>query len=428
MHIPELLAPAGGMRQLQTALRFGADAVYLGLEQYSLRAHAGNFSPQELREAVALIHAQGKKLYLTLNILPTDEQMEGLLRGARYAHELGVDAAIVADAGAVALLRAELPGLPLHLSTQANTLNTYAARFWHGQGVERIIVARELSLTQIAAMRAALPETLALEAFVHGAVCASYSGRCLLSAALTGRSANQGDCAQPCRWQYSVVERSGKHPALPVINEGQGTTVLSARDLCMIEHLPAMCAAGLASLKIEGRMKGEYYVAAVVGAYRRALDALADPAALIAPAAPIAFEAEAGGALLRTLRAEMDQVSHRAYDTGFFFGAPVHPGFAGGYTQGAEYVGYVLERLDDGWYRVEVKNRFFAGDALEAMIPGAVLPLRVKAIRLESTGELVDCVNQPLVVVHLPLPARVAAGDLLRGPCRNHSALNTAPN
>ncbi|MCL2812126.1 MAG: U32 family peptidase [Clostridia bacterium] len=402
MGLPELLAPAGGLRQLRAALRFGADAVYVGLRFGSLRARAVNLTPDELAEAVRFTHALGKKLYLALNILPFDGQMGEMLQAARLALELGVDAAIVADAGLVALLRAELPELTLHLSTQANTLNTHAARFWHAQGISRIIVARELSLAQITAMRQALPDTLELEAFVHGAMCVSYSGRCLLSAALAHRSANRGDCAQPCRWNYTLVEEGDKRAPLPIVEDERGAAVLSAGDLCMIEHLPALCAARLTGFKIEGRMKSEYYVATVVGAYRRALDGAASP---------------------QSLRAELDKVSHRAYDTGFYFGAPEQPGGAEGYSQDAEYVGYVLELLPDGWGRIEVRNRFFVGDELEALTPRSIVSFSVSQIRLEETGELVSVINRPLAVVHVPLPQGVEADDLLRGPCRNHNNL-----
>ncbi len=406
--MPELLAPAGGMQQLEAALRFGADAVYVGMPRSSLRAHAVGFVPDALAEAARRTHAAGKKIYVTLNILPTDAQLQGLLIDARHAAEAGVDAAIVADAGAVDLLRAELPELPLHLSTQANTLNARAAGFWHRHGVSRVILARELSLAQIADMRKALPDSLALEAFVHGAMCMAYSGRCLLSAAINGRSANGGDCTQPCRWQYALHEAGSVRPALPIEQDAQGTAVLSAGDLCMIAHLPALCEAGLSSFKIEGRMKGEYYVATVVGAYRRALDALAQGADAYERMLPELLEA------LRT-------VSHHRFDTGFFFGTPQMPGGAGGYTQTAEHVGSVLECLPDGLARVEVKNRFFVGDALVALTPQGEVPLTVRSIALEPEGELVDCANRPKSVVRLPLPSSVAAGDLLRGSCRNHN-------
>ncbi len=409
MRIPELLAPAGGMRQLKTAFRFGADAVYLGLAQYGLRAFAGNFTPESLCEAVRYAHALGKKVYVTLNVFPTDAQIEGLMEAAHCIADAGADAAIVSDLGAVATLRERVPGLPLHISTQANTMNAAAARAWHAMGAQRVILARELSLAQIAAMRAALPESLALEAFVHGAVCMSYSGRCLLSAAMTGRGANQGACAQPCRWTYTLTEEKRPDQPMTLEQDAHGTTVLSARDLCMIEHVPALCAAGLASLKIEGRMKGEYYVAVVVGAYRRALDACALDAAGYAR----------DTALQATLLAELHQTSHHLSDTGFYFGAPEQPGEAGPYIQGSEYVGYVLEAAH-GEGLIEVKNRFFVGDTLEAVTPQGIVPVTVTAIRLADTGEAVDVIQRPNALVRVPLPEGVGEGDLLRGKCRNH--------
>ena len=412
MNNPELLAPAGGMRQLQAALRFGADAVYLGLQSYSLREHAGNFTADGLREAVRYAHARGKRVYVALNMLPADAELPGLLAAAREALAAGADAAIVADVGVVAMLRARLPELPLHLSTQANTLNSEAAVFWHAQGVARVVLGREMTLAQIVAMRAAVPQTLALEAFVHGAMCVSYSGRCLLSAALTGRSANRGACAQPCRWTYTLVEAGRRDQPLTATEEAGGTALLSAGDLCMLDHLPALCAAGLASLKIEGRMKGEYYVATVVGAYRRALDACA--------ANPAAYALDVP--LRAALRAELEKASHRRFDTGFYFGAPERPGQAEGYAQRAEYVGDVLARADGAPQAlVEVKNRFFAGDALEAMTPRGPVPFTLRRIVLADTGQEVPSIPRPGTRVLLDVPEGVAAGDLLRGPCRNHA-------
>ncbi len=409
MRIPELLAPAGGMRQLQAAFRFGADAAYLGLEQYGLRASAGNFTPGMLREAVCHARDLGKKIYVTLNIFPTDDQMEGMVEAARCALDAGAHAAIVSDLGAVATLRQRVPDLPLHISTQANTMNTAAARAWHSLGAERVILARELSLAQIRAMRDDLPDTLALEAFVHGAVCMSYSGRCLLSAAMTGRGANQGACAQPCRWTYTLTEQKRPDQPMTIEEDAHGTTVLSARDLCMIEHIPALCEAGLASLKIEGRMKSEYYVATVVGAYRRALDACA--------ADPTGYARDK--ALQAALLGELHQVSHHLSDTGFYFGAPQQPGEAGPYVQGAEYVGYVLDSVD-GEGLIEVKNRFFVGDALWAVTPRGIVPVTVTAIRMDDTGEEVEVIQRPNARVRIPLPVGIAAGDMLRGKCRNH--------
>ena len=271
----ELLAPVGGMEQLRAAVRFGADAVYGGMKSYGLRAFAGNFDPTQLREAVRFAHANNVKFYVTMNILPTDADMQGFLAAAQDALDAGVDAAIVSDIGAALMLHEELPGLPIHISTQANVLNARTAEHFHRMmGAERIVLSRELSMADIAAMRQNLPEELEMEAFVHGAMCVAYSGRCLLSNALTGRSGNRGACAQPCRWQYHLVEEKRPGEYLPVCEDERGTYLYSAYDLCMLPHLHELQKAGVISLKIEGRMKTAYYVATVVSAYRRALDLL----------------------------------------------------------------------------------------------------------------------------------------------------------
>lgn len=406
----ELLAPAGGLEQLRAALRYGADAVYLGLPRFGLRAYADNFDARLLPEAVALAHGMGKKVYVTLNAVLFDADMPVLLDAAKELAALGVDAAIVSDPGAVALLHSEVPDLPLHLSTQASTLNSHAAALWHSLGVSRIIVGRELSLAGIRAMRAATPDTLELEAFVHGAVCMAHSGRCLISAALTGRSANRGACAQPCRWDWTLTERSGMSAEQPDIREdARGSYVLSAGDLCMLPHLPALIESGLSSLKIEGRMKSAFYVATVVGAYRRALDAYhRDPGGYVQDAA---LQAE--------LMAELGKVSHRAYDTGFFFGPPEHPGGAEGFTQGAEFIGVVLE-VQTGSALVEVRNRFFVGDTLECLSPGRVTAFRVEGITDAETGESLSSINRPKARVWVPVPEGPRPEDLLRGRVRNH--------
>ena len=273
--MPELLCPAGTMDALRAALHFGADAVYGGMKDYGLRAFAGNFDEAQLREAVALTHAAGKKFYLTMNILPFDDQLPGFVEAARLAQEIGVDAAIVSDIGAIVTLREQVPGLPIHVSTQASTVNSAAVRHYRALGCERVILAREVSIDRMRAIHDAV-EDMELEAFVHGAACMAYSGRCLLSAALTGRSGNQGTCAQPCRWQYAVMEQKRPGEYLPVSEDKNGTYIFSARDLNLMPLLPELCRAGIASLKIEGRMKTEYYVAVVTGAYRRALDLLAE--------------------------------------------------------------------------------------------------------------------------------------------------------
>lgn len=238
MKLPELLCPAGSMEALETALHFGADAVYGGMKQYGLRAFAGNFDEQQLRQAVARCHDKGKRFYLTLNIFPFDDQLEGMVEAARYAAEVGVDAAIVSDPGAIVTLRREVPQLALHVSTQASTVNSAAVALYHQLGCSRVILAREVSIQRMAAMRRRIPEGMELECFVHGASCMAYSGRCLLSSALTGRSGNQGTCAQPCRWQYHVVEEKRPGEYLPVCEDEHGTYIFSAKDLNLMPLLP----------------------------------------------------------------------------------------------------------------------------------------------------------------------------------------------
>ena len=406
MALPELLAPAGGMPQLKAALRFGADAVYGALPAFGLRAFAGNFTWEELAEALSLTHALGKKFYLTLNILPYQDEMDGLRETALRAWEMGVDAALVSDLGAFLMLRRDVPGLSLHISTQANTLNAEAARFYFEQGAERVVLARELSLERIAALRRALPGGLALEAFAHGAMCMSYSGRCMLSDHLTGRGGNRGACAQPCRWEYVLEEKKRPGEYWPIEEDARGTYLLSAYDLNMLPHLPEMIGAGVASLKIEGRMKTEYYVATVVGAYRRALDALAE-------------SEDKYRALLPELERELLKASHRAFNTGFYFGPPAPMAGAAGFTQEMEYVARV-ERWADGYAFLSLKNRFYVGDTLELLSPRGIFPFEVAEIVLCETGERVQTVSVAGQRVRVPLPAPAAEGDFLRGPNRNH--------
>lgn len=406
MNLPELLAPAGGMAQLKAALRFGADAVYGALPAFGLRAFAGNFTWEELEEALSLVHGQKKKFYLTLNILPYQDEMEAFRDAARRACEMGVDAALVSDLGAFLMLRRDVPDLKLHISTQANTLNAEAARFYYDQGAERIVLARELSLQRIGEMRKQLPEDLELEAFVHGAMCMSYSGRCMLSDHLTGRGGNRGACAQPCRWEYALVEKKRPGEYWPIEEDARGTYLLSAYDLNMLSHLPELIGAGISSLKIEGRMKTEYYVATVVGAYRHALDALA--------------KSETDyRALLPELEGELRKASHRAFNTGFYFGPPEPMAGAAGFTQEMEYVARV-ESWRDGQATLSLKNRFYVGDTLELLCPAGSFPFRVDSITLADTGEQRDTVSVAGQQVIVPLPHPAEAGDFMRGPNRNH--------
>lgn len=406
----ELLAPVGGMEQLYAAVRFGANAVYGGMERYGLRAYAGNFGPKALREAVSYAHANNVRFYTTMNILPTDEDMPGFLDAARDALDAGVDAAIVSDAGAALMLHEQLPDLALHISTQANVLNSRTAKhFYESMGARRIVLSRELTLEKIAAMRRSLPGELELEAFVHGAMCVAYSGRCLLSAALTGRSGNRGACAQPCRWQYHLMEEKRPGEYLPVCEDEHGAYLYSAYDLCMIAHLDELRDAGIGSLKIEGRMKTAYYVATVVSAYRRAVDLLEREGV------------EAYKAAVPVLTEELNKASHRQSNTGFYYGAPTPPAGAGGFCQSMEYVGDVIEGAQPGREAlVRLKNRFYVGDRLEALTPSGPKAFAVRSMRLAATGEEVETASVAGALLYVATPVALEAGDLLRGPNRNH--------
>ena len=409
MGIPELLAPAGGMDALRAALHFGADAVYGGMKKYGLRAFAGNFTPDELAEAISLAHKTGKKFYVTMNCYPFDDELEDFIAAAGLAAELGADAVIAADPGAIMELRRKLPRLNVHVSTQANTVNAPAVELYRNLGCKRVILAREMSLDRIRALREKIGDSIQMETFVHGASCMAYSGRCLLSAYLTGRSGNRGECAQPCRWKYAVVEEKRPGEYLPVAEDENGTYLFSARDLCLLPLLPELCGAGIASLKIEGRMKTEYYVAVVTGVYRRALDLLARSREC--------FEEN-----LPALAAELNCASHRLSDTGFLLGKPETPGEAEGFWQEREYVARVTEDAgEDGWAKLLLKNRFFAGDALELMTSEGVRAVKAKPFVREKTGETLETLGVAGEIIRMELPGS-RRGDMLRGPVRNHRA------
>jgi len=407
-NMPTLLAPAGSMRPLQTALRFGADAVYCGAKQYGLRAQANNFGEQELAQAVRMAHDAGAQLNLTLNIFAFDGDLAGMVNTARMAREIGVDAVIVSDLGAIARIAREVPGLDIHVSTQANTTNSESARVYRALGASRVVLAREMTFEQIEAMAREIGEEIELETFIHGAVCMSHSGRCMLSSFLNGRSGNRGACSQPCRWTYTLTERTRPDEPMPIEEDERGTAILSSRDMCMMEHLPRLMESGVCCFKVEGRMKNELYIATVIGAYRRAMDAYAaDPKAYMENAA-----------LQAQLRAELDKISHRVYDTGFYFGQPQVAGEAVGTQQDAEYMGYVLD-VSGGDALVEMKNRFFVGDELETVTPAGSEKLRIEDIVLDATGEHVGVVSVPKTLVRIPCGGKLQAGDMLRGPVRN---------
>jgi putative protease len=396
---PELLAPAGDLEKLETALDYGADAVYVGGEHFGLRALAGNFTFDQLARARELTLGRGKRLYLTLNayLMPTD--MADCASYLERLRSLELDAYIVSDPGVLSLARRIDPQRELHLSTQANTTNAESARFWQAAGIGRINLARELALADIRAIRAA--SEVELEVFVHGAMCIAYSGRCLLSAALTERSANRGLCTQPCRWRYALMEETRPGQYLPVEEDDRGSYVLNSRDLCLVEHLPQLIAAGVNSLKIEGRMKSRYYVAAVTRVYRAALDRYLEH--------PEAWRCDP------RWRRELEKVSHRPYGTGFLLGRddPQIRADQGGYRRECDFVGVVEQVRGDGRALVAGRNRFFAGETLELIGPG----MRQACFEVEEmTGEngAPLSVVQPNARALMPLPEGARPGDLLR--------------
>ena len=405
----ELLAPAGSMEALKTALYFGADAVYCGGPLLQLRAGSAAFTFEELAEAAAFTHSLGKKLYVTVNSFAENEEIGQLGDYANRLCEVGADAVIVSDLGVIAELREKCPRLPIHVSTQANCLNYRTANVYHAMGASRVVLGREMPLSAIEEMKGRLDPAMEIEVFVHGAMCMAYSGRCLLSSFLANRSGNRGECAQTCRWVYRVVEEQRPGEYMPVTEDERGTYVFSARDLNLMPLLPDLCAAGVSSLKIEGRMKTEYYVAVVTAAYRRALDLLAQGR-------------EAFDAALPELLAELKCASHRMSDTGFLLGPPEKPAGATGFSQTREYVARALSDTEAGEpAEFLLKNRFRRGDALELMTPDAVIAFEAPSFTLVSTGETVDTHGIANAHILLRLPCRVRVGDILRGPVRNHS-------
>lgn len=353
MKKPELLAPAGDLEKLKTALHYGADAVYLSGENYGLRAGAENFSLEEMAEGVALAHKKGARAYLALNIFAHNADINSLPSYLREIESIGVDAIIASDAGVIDVVKESLPGTELHLSTQANTTNWRSIAFWKKQGVSRVCVARELSLDEIREVKDRVD--IEIEAFVHGAMCISYSGRCLISSYMTGRSANQGDCAHPCRYRYALVEETRPGEYFPVEEDERGSYMMSSKDLCMIEHLDKMFNTGISALKIEGRTKGIAYVGNVVRIYRKAIDRYLDNQDTYSP--------EPGWL------DELKAVSNREYTTGFFFGRPDARGqnylsSSSSSPSGKEFVG-VVRRVTGTEVMLEVRNRLKIGETLE---------------------------------------------------------------
>jgi putative protease len=389
----ELLAPAGSMEALKAALRFGADAVYLGGPLLQLRAKSAGFTFEEIAEAAALAHKSGKRLFVTVNALAFNDEIEKLPIYGNRLLDCGVDAAIVSDLGVLTTLHRTCPKLELHVSTQASCTNYAAAMTWYELGAKRIVLAREMTVDEIRKLKRNIPDDLELEAFIHGAMCMAYSGRCLLSSAILGRSGNRGDCAQPCRWKYALVEETRPNQSFPIVQEGNSSYVLSSRDLNCIGLLDELIDSGVTSLKIEGRMKTEYYVGVVVNAYRRVLD---------------------GTMRIEEAQSELNSVSHRPYTTGFYHGElPEDHSNAGVYTQTHRFAGNVLA-CENGVATVMQRNRFERGDALEVVSPtltGAVL--QADDITDEN-GEPVAIANRVQQILRIKTDLPLSSGDLLR--------------
>ena len=393
---PELLAPAGDMERLKMALRYGADAVYLAGHAFGMRAAAGNFSGSELRQAVAMSHAAGTKVYVTCNTLPREEELPQLPAFLEELADAGADAAIVTDLGVAAMVRRYAPKLRLHISTQMGVTNHASAIALHELGADRVVLARELSLAEIAEIRAKTPQALELEGFVHGSMCVSFSGRCLLSNYLPGRDANRGACAQPCRWKYHLVEE--KRPGVYMeITEDGGTYIMNARDMCMIGHLPALIEAGLYSFKIEGRMKSAYYTAIVTGAYRHAIDAAVD-----------------GEPLEQVWRDEVLKVSHRPYCTGFYFGQPGEAPDCGGYIREWQVAAVVQDCDASGNALLTLNNKFAAGDTLELVGPGVAPHSFTVPVMEDLDGATLREVRTPQQRFRMRLPLVVPPDTILR--------------
>jgi putative protease len=405
----ELLAPAGDLEKLQAAVLYGADAVYLGGKEYGLRAFAGNFSLEEIAEGVKFAHRHQAKVYVTVNVFLHNQDLAGLGDYLKSLEACAVDGALFSDAGVWQIAREISCNLPLHLSTQANTTNWATARFWEEHGVDRIVLARELSLAEIKDIRQKVG--LELEVFVHGAMCISYSGRCLLSNYLAGRDANLGLCAQPCRWNYALVEEKRPGQYYPIVEDERGSYVFNSHDLCLIRHLPELIEAGVNSLKIEGRMKSVHYVATVVRAYRKAIDAYyRDPEGY-------RFDADWYEEILK--------VSHRPYTTGFLFGRPTaeaHNYESSDYLRAYDFVGLVRAYdASGGIATVEQRNNFRVGDVLEVVGPETELFTQRVAAMTDEEGQPIEVAPHAQQIVHIPMEKPVQPWDMLRRAKENSS-------
>lgn len=404
MRKPELLIPASSLEVLKTAVIFGADAVYIGGEAFGLRAKAKNFSMEDMKDGIAFAHQYGVKVYVTANILAHNLDLDGVEAYFKELKEIGPDALIIADPGVFMIAKRVCPEIELHISTQANNTNYETYLFWHELGAKRVVTARELSLDEIREIRAHIPEELEIETFVHGAMCISYSGRCLLSNYFTGRDANRGACTHPCRWKYSIVEETRPGEYMPVYENERGTYIFNSKDLCMIEHIPELMESGIDSFKIEGRMKTALYVATVARTYRKAMDDYARDPKLYEQNMPWYKE-------------QISNCTYRQFTTGFFFGKPDETTQiydSNTYVKEYTYLGIVGECNADGLYRIEQRNKFSVGEEIEIMKPnGDNLTVTVKQI-LDEDGNPQESAPHPKQVLWIDLGTTMDSYDILR--------------
>lgn len=401
----ELLAPAGDLEKLKIAVLYGADAVYLGGTCFSLRAKAKNFDTEQMREGIEFAHAHGAKVYVTCNIFAHNEDFDKMADYFKELYELGADAILVADPGVFALARKTVPELDVHISTQANNTNYHTALFWKELGAKRIVMARELSMREIKEISQNIPEDLEIEAFVHGAMCISYSGRCLLSNYLSGRDANKGACSHPCRWEYFVTEKSRPGEYMPIVEEDKGTYIFNSKDLCMINHIPELVDAGIMSLKIEGRIKTAFYVGTIVRAYREAIDDyLKDPAL---------YESKKDYYIEEAAKA-----SYRGFTTGFYYGKPNQNEqiyTTSSYIRTYDFIGMVKEYDDEtGFALIEQRNKFSVGDEVEFISSnGGLLKQKITEM-YTAEGERVESAPHPQQLLRVKVDSPVKPFDMMR--------------
>ncbi len=404
MKKPELLCPAKDLEVLKTAVNFGADAVYIGGEAYGLRARARNFSREEMAEGIRYAHAHGARVHVTANILAHNRDLDGAAEYMRELEELRPDAVLVADPGMFMLAKENCPDVDIHISTQANNTNYATFNFWAGQGAKRVVCARELSLAEIREIRDRVPEDLEVEAFVHGAMCISYSGRCLLSNYFTGRDANQGECTHPCRWRYAVAEESRPGEYLPIEENERGTFIFNSKDLCMVDHIPDLIAAGIDSFKIEGRMKTALYVATVARTYRKAIDDYLQSPELYHKNLPWYED-------------EIRKCTYRRFTTGFYYGKPSEGSMvydSNTYVSEAVWLGIAEDIRTDGAVRITQRNKFSVGDEIEIMKPdGRDVKTKVLHIR-DAEGAEMPSAPHPQQELYVTLDQQAQKGDILR--------------